>query len=246
MSQDYNSLKEFIAKGKNKESRKIDNNTVIRLDNDNIIVKYHDTDICVISPDDTRTYYTNGFYTFTTKDRINNFMVKSFRLYQKNHIWYVWNYDTKQEYLFDDGLTISAKGEISGYKTSCKRDNVKIKQVNNYVKAYIDKLVKGKIDKPGAGDCFYCQFHTQDNKSMGEVSDNQDHILSHMQEKYYVPSLLYNAVNKYPVSQMAMWYLSSVWGYSDTEFPQNMLDLVITQITKSLKKYILESQSLVR
>ena len=39
-------------------------------------------------------------------------------------------------------------------------------------------------------------MRTEDGRSLGEASNNIDHLESHLEESYYVPSLLYNAVEK--------------------------------------------------
>ena len=110
----YADLYNYILKGKNKVSRTIANNTTARLENNgDIIITLHSTDICILQSDNTRTFYTGGWYTVTTKERINRFMPAPYKVYQADYSWYVWNCRTQERVCeFCNGLTITGSGEV--------------------------------------------------------------------------------------------------------------------------------------
>jgi hypothetical protein len=63
------------------------------------------------------------------------------------------------------------------------------RRIDRYIVGYLDALDAG-MPAPSGGDCWYCYLFEQAN--MGGA----DHLLSHMDESYYVPSLLWNAVKE--------------------------------------------------
>ena len=67
--------------------------------------------------------------------------------------------------------------------------------------------------------------------------DRGDHILEHFHDKYYVPSLLMNAVKEIPVSQAAM---SSIgyWFKSYEETCDMFEKIGAEQVKKSLTRYL--------
>ena len=64
------------------------------------------------------------------------------------------------------------------------------KRIAKYAALYAAAI---PLPRPGSGDCFYCQMKTQDGKTLGDASST-DHLTSHMEEGYVVPSLAYNAM----------------------------------------------------
>jgi hypothetical protein len=86
------------------------------------------------------------------------------------------------------------------------RANAKMKQrIAAFVKLASERLAEG-MNPPGPGDCWYCCMRTDvtrdgepvepgKGQTWGDMrGDDHDHLLSHMDESYVVPSLLYNAV----------------------------------------------------
>ena len=68
--------------------------------------------------------------------------------------------------------------------------------------------------------------------------DGKDHIMSHLEESYYVPSLLLNAINETPVSMMADHILHCIWQGDEEHDIPSMHSLAKQQIGKSLSRYI--------
>ena len=69
-------------------------------------------------------------------------------------------------------------------------------RIDKYVDAYIAELRKG-MPMPSSGDCWYCLMRDADGKVLGDLSDGGvSHLLAHMEDRYYVPSLAINALRE--------------------------------------------------
>lgn len=62
---------------------------------------------------------------------------------------------------------------------------------SKFAKRFVDALYRGKVGLPGNGDCWYCLMH--DIKT-GKPVGGKEHIESHIEENYFVPSLLVYAL----------------------------------------------------
>jgi len=72
--QSYTDAKAFLDGGRDKTSRPIANNTRVESrDGGKIAVKYHATDVVTYFPDGRVRLNTGGWFTYTTKDRLNRF-----------------------------------------------------------------------------------------------------------------------------------------------------------------------------
>lgn len=101
-----------------KSSVRLGNNTFLeRVQEDEsfnlmIVVRLHRTNIVQFHSDGRVTLHTGGYYTVTTKERINQF-IKG-RVYQKAHQWYLvrhrgelgFDWDNPRD--FADGIEVSA------------------------------------------------------------------------------------------------------------------------------------------
>lgn len=75
--------------GKPADSRKLANNTYgVRKENGDIAVRLHATDVVTWHPDETVTLNTGGWYTVTTKGRINDW-ADPFSVYSVGGTWHV-------------------------------------------------------------------------------------------------------------------------------------------------------------
>jgi hypothetical protein len=94
-----------MVRGKrNKDSRKIGNNTYAEiLHDDTVAIKLHSTYVVKINPNGTYTLNSGGWQTVTTKDRINQY--SPVRVYQRDFSWYV--KINGKEYPFMDGMVVS-------------------------------------------------------------------------------------------------------------------------------------------
>jgi hypothetical protein len=145
------------------------------------------------------------------------------RVYTEKRIMYLlvstthesmWNNPNAKRYLYEDNMVIYPDGMvrnqdgelINPYDKS--REKVKRKELNQvkkYVTAFISKFIKQEIGNPGNGDCWYCLSHISNSgippvntlHSDGRLTpgfDESNHIRSHLEESYFVPALLHNAI----------------------------------------------------
>lgn len=195
------------------QGKPVANNTrLFERDNGSIAVQLHSTDVVTYHADDSCTLDSGGWQTVTTKERMNCYAPG--RVYSDKGIWYV-SYAGKQ-YLYADGMTLHNDGTVTGAKEYDK-ELEKLAQKNRtrikaYAKKFVDALYAGKIPAPSGGDCWHCCMKTVDEgKPLGEVFKDKDHIESHLAEKYYVPSLLYNSLEAFGASQVErhiVWVLT--------------------------------------
>ena len=223
----------FLDKESFKKARKIDNNTFQYFNSNNEkVIRLHDTDIIVFNNDGSITLNSGGWQTVTTKDRMNKFT--SLNIYQEKSIWYV--IDNGNTVPYKDGITFHVNGTVTGQGENPKRKLALKKRIQKYSKDYVKALFNREIDKPDNGDCFYCQFD-----SMSGI----EHFKTHMQEKYYVPSLLMNAIRTIPVSKIAEHCIGYYMNYHSQEC-NGFKDIAREQIEKSIKRYLYQNMELAR
>lgn len=186
--------------------------SIQRLDHDVIALQYHATHVISWHSDGTITLRTGGYQTVTTKARINAYSPHS--VYQDNGLWYIRPHgvpfdENAPRVLFFDGIQIK-EGAIqnprpvddTARREECKR--VVDRLVSRYIKGYIGEMItRGAVDMDTGGDCWYCLMRTvrkptakgyEGGVPLGDAFRDVTHILDHMREGYYVPSLLLNAI----------------------------------------------------
>ena len=239
--------------GRCKLSRKVGNNTYLIRNSgvagDSIHLNLHDTYIITWYADGRTELNSGGWRTVTTKARMNEF-IEGYSISQNRGQWYVSHRNPKyngtcgmpywiEDCLYDDGMIFNPDGTITGGEPIGKvKELLRLRRkVNKFATAYIKAFQAGEVPAPSAGDCFYCGMRTVDgNKPLGECTHDTDHILSHIEENYFVPSLLYRAFETMPHSQAMGWAFGKHWGgQSDSPVP----DFVYDQLKKSLSRYML-------
>lgn len=240
-------LLNYIEKGRDKISRKVAHNTVSRLEGeDTIIISYHDSDIVTMQYNKI-ILDSCGYKTLTTKERLNWYIPSPFSLYQQNHVWYVLNYKNGETHIFKDGLTFQLSNDdwrvdlsTCGKVNDVKKINALKDKIKTYVNNYIDKLMTGEIGAPDGGDCWLCYFQVEgENISWGEKSKDVSHLEEHFKERYYVPSLLMNAIRAFPISQFAQGVLYELWYENETKHDVSWgLGIVQSQVKSSLTKFL--------
>lgn len=244
---DYDIIRDYILNGRSKIERKVAHNTIARIDEDTIIIKYHASDIVFLTDDSIRLE-SDGYKTSTTKERLNWYIPKNWYLYQQNHIWYIKHFNADRTWIFKDGLTFyNLEGTNSwdldlntcGDPSEIKRIKEIKKRINKYTNKFINQLVSGKMDKPGAGDCWYCSMQTENDGSLGEATNSIDHLESHFDENYLVPSMLMNAIRFYSMSPVANSILHDLWFNPTGRDFGSMMDIFKNQAKSSLKKFLM-------
>jgi hypothetical protein len=198
------------------------------------VIRYHHTDIITFNKDKSITLNSGGWKTLTTKERINAY--SPIRIYQENKVWYVSGNlsDKGVSHTFKDGVTVYPNGRVKGAGPDPKKLLALNKSILKYVNGYIEALINREIPKPSGGDCWGC--YMRDEKTGKGITGN-DHLLVHMKEKYYVPSLVMNAIEVFPVSIAAKSELGYLLGYHD-EHNDWGINLIKFQIRSSLRRYL--------
>lgn len=244
MINSYKTAVKFLSAGKDKTDRPLPGrSTRLQMrDNGEIAVRYHETDVLTYCPDGTIVLNSGGWMTVTTKARINEYLPSGWTLYQDKGVWYLqkgyWGRGDSQSYPFADGMSLdpeSGKVEGAGDDPS---DMLKLKKrAAKFANAYVKAFLAGNVPAPSTGDCFYCQMReVETGRPLGELSDS-GHIVSHIEEKYYVPSLLVNAIETFPVGMLIRSFVGEVW-YGENEDRGWIADIAKEQLTRSLRRYL--------
>ncbi len=239
-----------LLQGRNMLSRKTGNNTYLvrnsGVPGDSIHLKLHNTYVVTWYADGRTELNTGGWRTVTTKDRINN-NIEGFQLRSNRGQWYVYSStESRDVAIYEDGMSILPDGTLQGvnplsdaHQAPGPGDCLSLKlrrKIQSFASRYMQAFKCGDVPAPGPGDCLYCAMRTVDgNVPLGESIHDKDHILSHIEEDYFVPSLLYRAFETRPHSQAMGWTLAHHWQGLDME----PLDFTYDQLQKSLGIYIL-------
>lgn len=205
----YHSAAEYLGC---KTDRPLDGRSsrLIRRDDSTIAVRYHNTDVVIYHADETITLNTGGWYSVTTKARMCEYT--RIRLYSIKGVWYVGGDWKDQSPIFVDGMTINLDGQPlhpqfpSLGDTERKRKLDKL--VSAYIKGFAHSINTNGLSDPSNGDCFGCLFQVVGAPEVTQGAMRRerptphgrvepmgvDHYLSHFEESYYVPSLLWNAI----------------------------------------------------
>jgi hypothetical protein len=196
---------------KGKDSKKLENNTyLVRVDAESVGIKLHETIVVYIYKSGNYQYDTGGWRSTTTKDRINKY--GPVKVSQKNGVWYIGTG------IYEDGVMLTNEGEpIHPLRDPDRVERKKRKldkMVREYVKGFAEfakhnglatgedqkesewkviQLSERQPLKPSGGDCWHCWLGVTQNANEPSVFGDS-HLLSHLSEKYYVPSLLYKAI----------------------------------------------------
>jgi hypothetical protein len=209
----------YLAGGRNKDDRPIGdlgasqairNTRLVRRGKD-IAIRYHETDIITLHPDGSRTLDTGGWLTMGTKRRLNAYLdsgwgTSRLRITSDRGRWFLSRgWDVKVCRYFD-GITIAADGSIVNPPSEAKEQamtNAEAKmgkRIDTYIDAYFTAMERGAVPLPSGGDCWDCAFIVTDGpdkgKPIGDVKGDgvHGHLWMHIKDRYYVPTLLWNAV----------------------------------------------------
>ena len=234
----YSKLAEYLGNKTDRPAPETANNTrVVRVDDSTIGITLHGHRIITVQADDRMILDSCGWRTVTTKQRMNEYLPYPWSVYQKNHIWYLsfmnWARDNV-EYLFQDGITLDVDTQLvtrAGNLNAADDQKRLLKRARQYAKSYANEFTLGNILAPSAGDCWYCAWFIG--------SPDISHLVSHLDESYYVPSLLANAINEFPVSPIVGQCIHDVWYGEKHTIDGYFTDLAREQIEKSVKRYLM-------
>ena len=214
----YTQALEFLGKRTKKNYM---NNTTVRLEGDVIFVRLHDTDIVKLFPNGDIVLHTGGWKTDVTLNRMRYFI----NIHRSGGEWTVpWN---GKEYSFEDGMILTSSGPSTEVNDPEKAKAMK-KRIDKYVNAYVKKLVARELDAPGGGDCWMC--------SMGMP---REHLESHMEEEYFVPSLILRANDEIPNLSQAHMAVLAYWFKNHEVKRESWEKFTETAVKRLLKRYMI-------
>lgn len=217
-----NTYKQADEKLGARESRKIANNTYLQRRSDgSIAVKLHATDVVVYHADGSCTLNTGGWKTVTTKARINDYAPVC--VWSDKGVWKC------SGHLYADGMRIMADGSIEGTAPiGAEAQEKKLRaSVARYSKAFAEALQAGKVPAPSAGDCWCC--------CMFDGKSDASHLHSHLEERYFVPSLAVNAVRQFHNAPATM---QALYDCFNGNVESGWVRMMLPTIQKSIRRYV--------
>lgn len=199
-------------------------------------IRHHNTTVILYDEDGTITMDCAGWRSHTTKERLNNWLPPGWGIYQKNHVWYLHNNQGPNKWTYKDGIQITPDGEVIGTGDANKLKDL-TRDVLNYVNGFMEALEAGEVEMPSAGDCWDCamRLDEEDGETLGEWTKS-NHLLTHMEEEYYVPSLLMRAMEVNHISSMGGHGVVQMMEGKDPEGWYKTVGL--TQAKRCLKSYM--------
>ena len=192
--------KEAVNIIKNRNSKKLANNTYLLRDGVNFAIRLHETNIVTITPKNHYILNNGGWQTMTTKDRMNRYLPCN--IWQEKGLWYL------SGSLYYNGMELNRNGKALKPKkprTTEKKKNKLDKAVTKYIKGFIQDIKNNGLNDPSGGDCWYC-YMGNEKGNLGDITNNYSHILEHIKEGYFVPSFLWNVIKTRGYSKPAlMW-----------------------------------------
>jgi len=225
--------------GRNRESRKYANNTYWQRRGENIALKLHNTDIVTLYPTGDMSLNTGGWYTLTTKERINRVLPRVFYLHQEKGRWFVVNRLDDATYIFIDGMRITSEWGVEGAGIYDPKADKEIREkVRRYANLCTSEI---PLEMPSGGDCWFCAFKTQDGKALGDTTDDE-HLDQHMEEGYVVPSLVWNALEESGYDSTKQIAHAVAFGAPNSDSYLNMGSVMVN---RAVYKYILLRKGIV-
>lgn len=211
-AQDVRDYASAAARLGTRDRVKVANNTYLeRRDEFTIAVHYHATDVVTFHADGRIILQSGGWYTYTTKTRLGHFSPVSVRSIRGR--WHVqhgprrnpntgrWEDDSPGPMVpYVDGMDVGAETlPVTDTSAEDAANRETEKAIRNYLRGLTDEkfreLVEDAAANGTAGDCWYCAMReTETGVPIGDAFGTLDHLRSHLAERYYMASLLRNAV----------------------------------------------------
>ncbi len=224
------------------DGKPVANNTRLVMRGDSVALRLHSTDIVLFKPRGAVVLNSGGWKTVTTKARMNEFAA---RVWSERGTWHASVYGKSAP--FADGMTFYPSGKITGAGRIDlgTREKKTRKQASEYARVFVDKLYAGEIPAPSAGDCWHCVMRDKAGTPLGELTRDASHVHGHLTEKYYVPSLLVNALKMFGASvaatQTAHAFMQNQVQHA---FSRDRADFIAKQIEKCVRRYVLRQLGL--
>ena len=236
---DYKSAKAFLEGGRDEMSRPVAWKTRLNLhDNEDIALKYHETNVVTYHPDGSISLDSGGWKTPTTKRRINDYT--DMRIFPDKGVWYVgkdaanWHWKAGEgNFVFQDGMRVFQDWKVQyQYEPPDAKEIVKLrKSISKYARKFAENL--HTVGLPDGGDCWICIIERDEAWEGEEHTASTSHLLDHIEEDYFVPSLAFAAIKESNHGDY--------WGYSLQETMRGgepLSGYVLTDTARMIRKYI--------
>jgi hypothetical protein len=182
--------------------------TLERRGEDRIAVKYHATDVVIYVSDGSVILDSGGWKTQTTKTRMNDYSPLGVR--SEKGVWRVSKGYNQPSVLYRDGMSIGPRGGIrnAGSPARERKEQKQRKRINAFARSFAAAVVAGEVPLPSGGDCWFCLMFDKEPRKM---ETSADHLWGHVEESYFVPSLLVNACEALGASDALR---SSIYGWA--------------------------------
>lgn len=213
-----------------RDAKKIGNNTYAERRGECIAIRLHATDVLTYSLDGSCRFDSGGYQTATTKARLNEHGPSGCTVYADRGIWYVTV--GGKTYAYADGLIVRPNGTVENAGNLDESKALK-KQIAQYVKAYVAKLIAGEVVL-AKSDCLFCQgiVTTMD----GKRSTDTGHLRSHVEEGYYVGPVVWAALQESGTSAMVKHFVAH--RLSGQPLDGGPAGFVQKPIEKALRRYL--------
>jgi hypothetical protein len=217
----YQWAEALFARARVPESGKpLCNHTRLFKRDENYAVRFHETDVVTITPDNEFVLNSGGWLTMSTKDRINSFC--SANVFSHRGVWYVQPFSTDHRWdhhhaeRFFDGIVVNAQGVVLNAMAPERAERLTAREskaddaVVKFVEGYIEALQRG-MPAPSGGDCWYCAgivqiasrergdrgaFTTRPISEMSPSEEPTEHLWEHIRSGYHVPWMAVNALRE--------------------------------------------------
>jgi hypothetical protein len=203
----YESLSNRLNLPIKKDQKKMGNNRYLRREGDNIVFRLHNTDLVTITPEGVITLRYEGWATMVTCRSFEEILPYRFSCKDGLILLYKLNEEGlgndgyySNPFTIQDGTLILPDGTIENAAPSSLVGDMaaKKKAILKYAEKFADAFILRQVPLPSGGCCFDCQFGF----------NGTEHLDSHLEEEYFVPSLLARAVENAP-----SYYREMVWRY---------------------------------
>jgi hypothetical protein len=223
----------------NKDTRKVGNNTYLeRRTAKTIALRLHDTDVLTFTLSGSVVLSSGGWKTVTTKARMNDYLPRGWKVGSDRGAWGLYNCG-KYVADYQDGITITRFDNVRGApsKTATNKLQSLRKQIGEYARDYTAKLKAGELSPPNGGDCWYCLMFDS-GIAPGGRSANATHLTEHVQENYFVPSLVFNALAAMGDGGIRRQGVLDIMQGGPKSFTQ---DIALQDTPRAIRRYILKS-----
>lgn len=224
-------------------------------------IRFHVTDIIVYHADGRITLDSGGWKTMSTKDRINSHL-RGYNVGSDRGTWFVYASDGGGQWFHEDGTPRRVRDGVPFYdgivlpdafndkraKAKAEKAAKADSKLKDDIKRYIAKVLPtGKAPPmPGPGDCLYCCPTTTESTasnyfgyekparalSLGEATENNDHLREHIRENYLPGWLLVTALRDSGYQDAGIHF----WLHDAQQGRRDALQMLRRKLSRYLKK----------